>query len=176
MKAWIKLPEVVRELYSRILRQDLKKTEEHLVHSWRYHITFLKVLETVIDSQVEYNEQFSAYINSMKNELNPEKQKLYQEFSFYNKQFSSMIQNERKEAIKIFTTILQERTSSNPARKYSCKVIAHLVSRFRLQKVRQMALENLMKLGKSKTLYLKQTFLQVVHELIDSELISSHTF
>ena len=81
IKTWVKLPEHIRDLYSTLLKQDLKATEQHLVQSWRYHLTYLKCLESVICSQMEANSEYISYMASLKTDLlNPQRQKQLQEF------------------------------------------------------------------------------------------------
>lgn len=40
--------------------KSVRESEEVLKRSWRYHITYLKVAETVIDSSADYNDHVAA--------------------------------------------------------------------------------------------------------------------
>ena len=53
---WLKLPEAITMAYQDIINNDLKKTLDIQKNSWRYLITCIKAMETIIDSNFEYNE------------------------------------------------------------------------------------------------------------------------
>ena len=63
---WLILPSEAREMYQDILQNYLKKTESYLVQSWRYHLTYLKVLETIADSHYDHNEEYIQELTANK--------------------------------------------------------------------------------------------------------------
>lgn len=46
----------LRELYLEIVKKDLKSAELIVQNCWRYHMTFIKVLETIIHTEHLYEE------------------------------------------------------------------------------------------------------------------------
>ena len=50
VEIWATLSDEVREMYQEILKHKIRATEKILEYSWRYHATYVKVLETIIDS------------------------------------------------------------------------------------------------------------------------------
>jgi glutamate synthase domain-containing protein 1 len=66
---WMVMREDVKDLWMKIVREDVRESEQYLVHSWRYHVTYLKVLGSIIDSQEEYNEDYLTTIILTKEEL-----------------------------------------------------------------------------------------------------------
>lgn len=55
VEIWAEMSDEIRELYQEILKVKIKATEKIVEHSWRYHATYAKVLETILDSQSEHN-------------------------------------------------------------------------------------------------------------------------
>ena len=55
---WLQMPESIRELYIEII-SNVKQCEEVVKCSWRYHITYLKVVETIVDSNSDYNDEMA---------------------------------------------------------------------------------------------------------------------
>lgn len=52
---WIKLPENIVNLYYKIINPTLTKAMETQKNSWRYLITCVKAVESIIDSNYQYN-------------------------------------------------------------------------------------------------------------------------
>jgi hypothetical protein len=52
---WSQMSEQIKDLYQEILKFRLKSTEKIVEFSWRYHATYVKVIETILDSSSEYN-------------------------------------------------------------------------------------------------------------------------
>ena len=101
----------VKSLYLEILRFVIKSCGEIVAYSWRYHVTYLKVLEVIIDSNYNYSED---YVSTKASEgIAPgeiQKQKTY----------LATIQIERKEVFKTLSAALMNKTIANPVRKYIC--------------------------------------------------------
>ena len=55
---WIQLPKSIQDIYLDIIKH-IKQAEEVVKFSWRYHLTYLKVVETIIDSNSDYNDEVS---------------------------------------------------------------------------------------------------------------------
>jgi hypothetical protein len=49
--------EKVKDLYMDILKTNIKNAEKIVELSWRYHATYIKVIETIIDSQNDHNKE-----------------------------------------------------------------------------------------------------------------------
>jgi hypothetical protein len=60
---WVQLPDAIRELYTDII-SNIKQCEEIVKCSWRYHITYLKVVQTIVDSNSDFNDE--AVINMIR--------------------------------------------------------------------------------------------------------------
>ena len=73
--------------------KHIKIGEEVVKFSWRYHLTYLKVVETIIDSNSDYNDETS---------LKLVREKSIQDNTIQTqiRGFNSMINTERKELIK----------------------------------------------------------------------------
>ena len=103
--------EEIKVLYLEILRFVIKNCGEIVAHSWRYHVTYLKVLEVIIDSNYNYSEDFvSAKASEAITPGEIQKQKTY----------LATIQSERKEVFKTLSAALMNKTIANPVRKYIC--------------------------------------------------------
>lgn len=95
--------------------------------SWRYHITYLKVVETIIDSNADYNDEIS--IKLIRERLDKDNS-----IQAQVKAFNSMINAERKELIKSLQSLvldkrsegtkIHERKTSRQALLYSIKILA----------------------------------------------------
>ena len=48
----------IRELYVDLVKHHLIPAESVVSSCWRYHLTFLKVVESLIDSSAKHNENF----------------------------------------------------------------------------------------------------------------------
>lgn len=57
IEVWQKMSDDIRDLYASIVRVKLRDCEKVLELSWRYHVTYIKVLETIIDSQYDHNNE-----------------------------------------------------------------------------------------------------------------------
>ena len=72
---------------------NIKQCEEVVKCSWRYHITYLKVVETIVDSNADYNDEMAIKMvwerPDKENSLQPQ-----------IKAFNTMINAERKELLK----------------------------------------------------------------------------
>ena len=55
---WLQMNDEVRSLYLEILRFIIKNCNEVVQFSWRYHITYIKVLEVILDSNYADTEDF----------------------------------------------------------------------------------------------------------------------
>ena len=55
---WLKLTDEVKEIYQTIIKTNLFDCQEILKNSWRYYLTYLKVLETLIDSNYKHNDAY----------------------------------------------------------------------------------------------------------------------
>ena len=89
---WLQIPEPIRELYMEII-SNIKQCEEVVKCSWRYHITYLKVVETIVDSNADYNDEMAIKMVSER----PDKDSSLQP---QIKAFNTMINAERKELLK----------------------------------------------------------------------------
>ena len=66
VNVWAKMTDDIRELYIHIVKVNIRECEKVLELSWRYHATYIKVLDTIIDSQFEHN---NRVIDSKKMDL-----------------------------------------------------------------------------------------------------------
>lgn len=56
LQVWTVLQEDSRNVYVKILQEQLPKAREAVQFSWRYYLTYCKALETVVDSNFKMNE------------------------------------------------------------------------------------------------------------------------
>ena len=82
--------------------KHIKQGEEVVKFSWRYHVTYLKVVETIIDSNSDYNDEVSL-------KLVREKVDKDNTVQTQIKAFNSMINAERKELIKSLQNLVLDK-------------------------------------------------------------------
>lgn len=123
---WLQLPEPIKDLYMDILKH-IKQGEEVVKCSWRYHLTYLKVVETIIDSNADYNDETSMNVIRDRSDKDSSVQGQV-------KAFNSIINAERKELVKSLQSLvldkksgetkIHERKTSRQALLYSIKILA----------------------------------------------------
>lgn len=52
------LSDEIRDIYLEIIKTDIPKAEKVIQNCWRYHLTYLKVLETIYESNDTANNQY----------------------------------------------------------------------------------------------------------------------
>lgn len=65
---WVQMSEEVKAIYLEILRFIIKNCGEIVSNSWRYYITYLKVLYEIIDCNYNHSED---YINNVIDNITP---------------------------------------------------------------------------------------------------------
>ena len=96
----------IRDLYASIVRVKLRECEKVLELSWRYHVTYIKVLETIIDSQYDHNNEVMD-----KKQLDME---MMNRLYTADKSLQGFIQPEKQAAIKNIYHLATSKSSSNP--------------------------------------------------------------
>ena len=176
---WLQLPESIRDLYIEVL-SNVKQAEDVVKCSWRYHITYLKVAETILDSNSDYNDDF---VSKMATER-PDKEIAQQQNRI--KAFNTILNVERKDIIKgLQALVLDKKTSdskihekrtSHEAKLYGVKVLAKLMTSNKQFKFRQNIQDFFMKLAKQRERASKHTYVELVTVLITEKMISSKSF
>ena len=60
---WVKLNDEIRLLYVEIIQQ-LMKCNDIVQHSYRYQLTFIKTMETLIDCQADHNDNHQHHLKN----------------------------------------------------------------------------------------------------------------
>jgi hypothetical protein len=50
LNVWAKMSDDIKELYINIVKNEVRQCEKVVELSWRYHATYIKVLESISDS------------------------------------------------------------------------------------------------------------------------------
>lgn len=116
-------------------------------------MTYVKVLNTLIDSQSEFNEDQSPVLSGR-----------------YAKQLNAIIQSERRECFKHLFSILQTKATSILVQNQICEILAYNLRRNRHLRIRQQIQEFVYKLTKAKTQYFKRIHLRIIEILLNVNL------
>lgn len=116
-------------------------------------MTYVKVLNTLIDSQSEFNEDQSPVLSGR-----------------YAKQLNAIIQSERRECFKHLFSILQTKSTSILVQNHICEILAYNLRRNRHLRIRQQIQEFVYKLTKAKTQYFKRIHLRIIEILLNVNL------
>ena len=56
IETWLKMSDEIKEVYTGILKKNVFECKEVVQNSWRYYMTYLKVMESLIDSSYKHND------------------------------------------------------------------------------------------------------------------------
>jgi hypothetical protein len=97
----------IKDLYQQIVRVSIRESEKIVENCWRYYATYIKVLESIVDSQYQHNCRF---MEERKNDGIPHS------LNNADKSLNTFLSQEKKEAIKNIYSIATHKASSNPVR------------------------------------------------------------
>lgn len=135
---WAKMSDEIKELYQSIVSENIRACEKIVEYSWRYYVTYIKVLETIIDSQYVSNCQM----------LEKKKQdSLPSSTTASDKALCAFLLIEKKEAVKNIYQIATNKASSNPVKEMSQKILAKYAHTYPQKAIREQVSELIYKLS-----------------------------
>ena len=155
-------------MYASILSQ-LKEARKAVEQSWRYYVTYVKVLGTLIDSCYVANEEFVAQASDGALSARRNLQQM--------KGWQTMMNNERREAINQLFLIVNNRATALPVVEHTCMQIASVTCHNPQDKFRELCIlkvEQLLQSPDTKNLKVQITLLS--HIFKDESVLLPSSF
>lgn len=172
VELWTRLTDETRNLYLEILQTLLTSTRPTIQNSWRYYLTYLKALTTIIDSNFYVNDEYTTKVETTKNEKGISVRKSNQGL----KPITAMMNTHRRDAICLLFDILQSKSEPLPVTKEACAIIARVLCRDPQIKIREFVQTKIETLSKGRTLTQRKNMTLLTRYVFEHSTFFTSTF